>query len=960
MTITSELSKIIHDGNGSTTSFTVPFDFARAADLYVVLLGVDGEERLLTLESDYAVQTQEGSMGGSVVLATAPQAGTVLAIRRDPALLQETVYEEGVSLSAKSREQALDLLTMLAQANRERVDRSVKFRITSQTSEVTMPEPGAGRTLVWNDAGTDLENGPTVADVESAAANAAQAAEAREGMEAALEAAQAARDEAVTAAGAVLLPADPVDGDLLRWSGPLAAWEAVAAEDVVDLSPVIRSQNRGFAEVAAQLSMPDIDFYNRRLDTFEGASNIDAGASSGYEHDDEGDFVRPSMLEDAATPDLSAAVHEDVKGAITTLVVDTANTSGHFTDGTNALALVGALGTDVSGEGTPFARDTRSGYPVSNAFDDNTGTEWATNTFGVDQVGATVGVTWAGGRRIKQISYRPGTRAFAAIKFQYYDGASWIDTGATHSGATANTTYTINLDAAIECLGMQLVCTSQESGGYEGYVAELGFLEELPSSAPKVVPGCVVVLADSTELTITGVTNRGDGADEVAFSGTLAAGSHVVSAIHGTVWNEEAGALALSGSFDSESLSAYDGSSLSEWTMEIGGSGQITQTTFDGRSTARLFSGPAGSSHYASMYRTFDAPPDKGRIKLVVYHSVLGTWVAGDYMTMNVYGPTIRVSVALASDGIYIHSGSSWVHVAANTVEEWNEWWIDFDAPSVAEAKCNVYRNGVLVGSDVVCAYPQSSPALNGRVSFGQFGDTTANLYSFIDTYDMLANATVPSGQFYTATLPAIDHNMVGDITGAAVTGEDAGQTLVFAMSFDGGTTYTAWDGDSWEVVGTDSASGWMSAATLEGVPDADWPEPGGDVLARVGLETADAGSAPTLSAISLGVLGSAAAMSVVMQPIATTGAPQSGAVWIACSMGDTPPVLALSRDGGTNWDEVDLLQAAPFLGTLDTWEGELDAFSHEDGGGNALLARLSTPGGGSVETHFMSVGAGV
>jgi hypothetical protein len=151
-----------------------------------------------------------------------------------------------------------------------------------------------------------------------------------------------------------------------------------------------------------------------------------------------------------------------------------------------------------------------------------------------------------------------------------------------------------------------------------------------------------------------------------------------------------------------------------------------------------------------------------------------------------------------------------------------------------------------------------------------------------------------------------------------------------------------------------------MSAATLEGVPDADWPEPGGDVLARVGLETADAGSAPTLSAISLGVLGSAAAMSVVMQPIATTGAPQSGAVWIACSMGDTPPVLALSRDGGTNWDEVDLLQAAPFLGTLDTWEGELDAFSHEDGGGNALLARLSTPGGGSVETHFMSVGAGV
>ncbi|WP_022662167.1 glycine-rich domain-containing protein [Paucidesulfovibrio longus] len=207
MTISSEQSKVIYEGNGSTREFTVPFHYMRDADLEVVLRGADGGERTLAPGGEYVLARSESSSGGTCILSQAPASGERLAIRRDPPLLQETVYEEGVPLSAKARENALDLLTMLAQSNRERIERALLLPVASAGTAPVVPAPATGSVLAWGEDG-NLVNGPGTAAIAGAAACAQSAAQAaqeadgsREGAESARLAAEAARDAAQALAG---------------------------------------------------------------------------------------------------------------------------------------------------------------------------------------------------------------------------------------------------------------------------------------------------------------------------------------------------------------------------------------------------------------------------------------------------------------------------------------------------------------------------------------------------------------------------------------------------------------------------------------------------------------------------------------------------------------------------------------------------------------------------------------
>jgi hypothetical protein len=207
MTISSEQSKVIYEGNGSTREFTVPFHYVRDADLEVVLRGADGGERILAPGGEYVLARSESSSGGTCILSQAPAAGERLAIRRDPPLLQETVYEEGVPLSAKARENALDLLTMLAQSNRERIERALLLPVASAGTAPVVPAPATGSVLAWGEDG-NLVNGPGTAAIAGAAAcaqSAVQAAQAadgsREAAESARLAAESARDAAQALAG---------------------------------------------------------------------------------------------------------------------------------------------------------------------------------------------------------------------------------------------------------------------------------------------------------------------------------------------------------------------------------------------------------------------------------------------------------------------------------------------------------------------------------------------------------------------------------------------------------------------------------------------------------------------------------------------------------------------------------------------------------------------------------------
>ncbi|WP_419785984.1 phage tail fiber protein [Pseudodesulfovibrio sp.] len=157
MTIASTVSKTLYSGNGSTTSFAIPFPFIEDQDLEVVLSDKHGES-VLVMGTDYQLSGKGSPEGGTCTLNTPPKTGETLVIRREPALVQEVDYVENDAFPANAHEAALDKLTMICQSLAERLDRTISFRVSSAVSGIELPEPAAGRVLGWNGDGDDLSN----------------------------------------------------------------------------------------------------------------------------------------------------------------------------------------------------------------------------------------------------------------------------------------------------------------------------------------------------------------------------------------------------------------------------------------------------------------------------------------------------------------------------------------------------------------------------------------------------------------------------------------------------------------------------------------------------------------------------------------------------------------------------------------------------------------------------------
>ncbi len=348
MTVSTQTARVVYQGNGSTTGFSVPFRFVREQDLRIILCSEDGTENELTLTTDYAVSGAGEDTGGSVTLGQAPAATETLAILRDPDLVQEIDYQENDAFPAETHEAALDLLTMIAQANRERIDRAVKLPVSSTLADLYLPHAEADRALVWNADADGLDNGPSTDQIAGAqeyaitAANAGLTAQAaRDAAQTAQAAAEAARDEAQDiAAGAASAVLYDNTSSNLDAANVQAALDELAGDAAV-LPNLSRNMELGFFQLAEAQAMSGIELLNKRLDTFEDAADIDAAASSGYAHDADNDLVGPYQYPSEQAPDLSAATHMDVKGSITQFIVDTEDTSGHFDAAAPGAVLAG-------------------------------------------------------------------------------------------------------------------------------------------------------------------------------------------------------------------------------------------------------------------------------------------------------------------------------------------------------------------------------------------------------------------------------------------------------------------------------------------------------------------------------------------------------------------------------------------------------------------------------------------
>ncbi len=191
MTVLSTDNRTPATGTGAVTAFDFDFKYFNASDIVVTVSGAVISPTLYTL-----TQNSDGN-GGTVVFITAPAAAAPILIYRDLPYTQETVIPVADRFSPEILEDAYDKNTMLIQQVKEITGRSVVRALTStSTADLTLPEPSAGKAILWNSGGTGLINSTDeFNDIVTNATTQAAAASAS---------ASAASGSAITASGAAI------------------------------------------------------------------------------------------------------------------------------------------------------------------------------------------------------------------------------------------------------------------------------------------------------------------------------------------------------------------------------------------------------------------------------------------------------------------------------------------------------------------------------------------------------------------------------------------------------------------------------------------------------------------------------------------------------------------------------------------------------------------------------------
>jgi len=141
MTVSSTSSRVVYNGNGSTTTFPFGFKVQQAADLAVVYTDATGTDFALSA-SQYGATGFGIDAGGTVTypLSGSPIAsGTALTIYRKVAVTQPTSISNQGAMWPQVIEAALDRLTYIAQNVSDTVSRALVISPTDSGSLSVLP-----------------------------------------------------------------------------------------------------------------------------------------------------------------------------------------------------------------------------------------------------------------------------------------------------------------------------------------------------------------------------------------------------------------------------------------------------------------------------------------------------------------------------------------------------------------------------------------------------------------------------------------------------------------------------------------------------------------------------------------------------------------------------------------------------------------------------------------------------
>ena len=158
MTVQTETSRSgPYAGSGTTGPFTVGFRFLDNTHLQVIRTSSAGVDSTLVITTDYSVSGAGGS-SGTVTLVSALAVGETLTVIRDVPFTQLADYVDNDAFPAESHENALDLLTMQTQQNREVLDRSLTLPATTSGVSTELPVPESNKLIGWNETADALQN----------------------------------------------------------------------------------------------------------------------------------------------------------------------------------------------------------------------------------------------------------------------------------------------------------------------------------------------------------------------------------------------------------------------------------------------------------------------------------------------------------------------------------------------------------------------------------------------------------------------------------------------------------------------------------------------------------------------------------------------------------------------------------------------------------------------------------
>jgi len=165
MSLSNLTIRSLSAGDAVEVDFTIPGDIivddSTEVLVYVKDENVDPTTETLQVEnSDYTLTgaADVNSFHTTVTFTTAPASTDKVLIIRSLPLTQTLDANANSSLSLLDHETAYDRIVAQVQQLQEQLDRSIKLPLTSSTTGLELPEPVAGKTVIWNTAADALEN----------------------------------------------------------------------------------------------------------------------------------------------------------------------------------------------------------------------------------------------------------------------------------------------------------------------------------------------------------------------------------------------------------------------------------------------------------------------------------------------------------------------------------------------------------------------------------------------------------------------------------------------------------------------------------------------------------------------------------------------------------------------------------------------------------------------------------